>query len=343
MKFVWLVFSLFFSCLSANEVTLHSSFETLSGKHLGWDYVDSVFDLEQIAFYQSIYEKQKHKQFLPPIKQTKIPKIFHFVWLGPKNFPISSVENIRSWMKFHPDWTFKFWTDRPRIPPVSNMQVYLIDQFPFQKLKTLFDQSDNWGEKSDLLRYEILKQEGGVYVDHDMVCLKNYDSLVSHYDFFVGLSTSHPKIDRFTFTAINCHFAAKPQHPVIEKTIEEILQLTPISRKNFPTNREKQVMHSSYIALTRALSEGLNQSENTDIVFPNCYFLALGKLPNFYARHTYSGFWRDTILGETPHQQSLTKKLKGIESSLRRQVWISLGVLFCILMIGYGFYRWKKN
>lgn len=343
MKFLWILLLCGAQCIFAQEITLKSSFDTLLGKELGWDYVDQEADLKQVDFYRTIYEKQKDKQFLPPTQQTKIPKVFHFIWLGPKNFPKSSVENVRSWLKYHPEWKFKFWTDRPRIPPVSNMEVCLIDTFPFQKLKSLFENTNNWGEKSDLLRYEILMQEGGVYVDHDMVCLKNYNSLVSYYDFFVGLSTSHPKIDGFTFSAINCHFAAKPQHPVIQHAMDETIRLTPISHKNFPTNREKQVMNSSYIAMTRALFKGLDQEGNADIVFPNCYFLALGDLPNFYAKHIYSGAWRDELFGETMSEQALTKRLNHIEKNFRKQVWMSLGLSLCLLLTGYGMYRWKKN
>lgn len=342
MKYLRFIFFSWVLCGFSQELTLNSSFEMLTGQHLGWEYVDEQSDLEQIAYYKKIYEEKKHLQFLPEKKETKIPKVLHFIWLGPKNFPQSSVKNVRSWLANHPDWTCKFWTDRPRIAPAAGIQVYLIDQFPFQYLKEIYEESDNWGEKSDLLRYEILLQEGGVYVDHDMVCLKPYDQLVSHYDFFSGLSTSHPKIDGFTFTAINCHFGAKPNHPTIRKVIEETLRLQPKAIEAFPTNREKQVMHSSYIAFTHALQSSLNKQGYDDIVFPNCYFLALGELPNFYAKHTYAGFWRDGLSGETPKEQRFSKELKNIERSLRQSLGM-LALLFALLFfMGFVIYKRRK-
>lgn len=36
-----------------------------------------------------------------------------------------------------------------------------------------FDGASNWGEKSDIARYEILHRFGGVYVDTDYVCVRS--------------------------------------------------------------------------------------------------------------------------------------------------------------------------
>src|SRR3990167_7447247 len=315
------------------SLTLVSDFSLLSGKHQGWLYADQKKDLEEISFYQTVYEKHKRLQFLPSVENPRIPKVFHFIWLGPKNFPRSSVENARSWVANNPDWTFKFWTDRPRIAPVSNMEVIQIDQFPFQYLKKMYDASDNWGEMSDLLRYEILLREGGVYVDHDMACLRPYDKLVSHYDFFAGLSTSHPRVDGFSFTAINCHFASMPNHPIIRATIDQTIRLHEKALLAFPMNREKQVINSSYVAFTHAILEKLYQLGNRDIVFPNCYFLALGDLPNFYARHTYAGFWRDPGAHETPKQAKVIQEFKQIESSLLTHKWVQIGAIFVLIIL----------
>jgi mannosyltransferase OCH1-like enzyme len=44
--------------------------------------------------------------------------------------------------------------------------------------KKLFDSQGNVGARSDVLRYLILKEFGGVYVDMDCHCLKNIDELL---------------------------------------------------------------------------------------------------------------------------------------------------------------------
>ena len=84
----------------------------------------------------------------------RVSKVIHFIWVGPKPFPRDSVENVRSWIAKHPDWTFKFWTDRDRPLPHKQMQLVRIQDHQFIKLYDCYKKSDNYGE-IDVLRYEI--------------------------------------------------------------------------------------------------------------------------------------------------------------------------------------------
>src|SRR4029078_2446346 len=95
----------------------------------------------------------------------KIPPTVHFIWLGPKHFPPESVDNVRMWIAKNPGWKVKFWTDRKREAPCQGMEIAYVADFAFHCLEKCYRDSENWGEKSDILRYEILFQEGGVYVD----------------------------------------------------------------------------------------------------------------------------------------------------------------------------------
>ena len=52
--------------------------------------------------------------------------------------------------------------------------------------RIIYDSITNLGQKSDYLRYHILNQFGGIYVDTDFECLKSFDSL-SYVDFLVGV------------------------------------------------------------------------------------------------------------------------------------------------------------
>lgn len=44
-------------------------------------------------------------------------------------------------------------------------------------IQKAFDAATNFGEKSDILRYEILEKHGGVYADVDVACVQAFDSL----------------------------------------------------------------------------------------------------------------------------------------------------------------------
>src|SRR5690606_14750040 len=123
-------------------------------------------DLENLQFYKSLFFKNRAP--LPEIRQ-KIPKVIHFIWLGQRPFPESSKKNLLSWRNLHPDWIMKFWTDSSEMKtPISGMEPHSVSCIPLSKLGHLITQTSNYGELSDLFRYEILFHEGGIYADHDV-------------------------------------------------------------------------------------------------------------------------------------------------------------------------------
>lgn len=103
----------------------------------------------------------------------RIPKKIHQIWLGGK-LPDRFKAWCETWQQFHPAWEYKLWTDED----IPNLEI---------TKKEMFDTSTNNGMKSDILRYEILRQQGGMYVDTDFECLKPFDDLL-YLRFFVGIS-----------------------------------------------------------------------------------------------------------------------------------------------------------
>ena len=58
-----------------------------------------------------------------------VPKIIHFIWIGPRAFPKNSIDNLKSWKQYHPHWKFYFWTDSKDRPlPMSGMERRLIQE-----------------------------------------------------------------------------------------------------------------------------------------------------------------------------------------------------------------------
>lgn len=103
-----------------------------------------------------------------------IPKIIHHVWPDTKPIPQKFITFMNTFKDKHPDFKFYLW-DLNNLPSDTSQHVLDI-------LK-----NDNYGYaiKADILRLEILRLYGGVYVDTDMECLKPlYDFL--DYDFFIG-------------------------------------------------------------------------------------------------------------------------------------------------------------
>ncbi len=304
------------------------SFEEWMGKGTPhWDHLQQEADLADLKVYQALYEKNE-KWLGELAKQIKIPHVIHFIWLGPRPFPPESVENVRTWLAAHPDWTVKFWTDRERIPPCSGMQRCFVQDFPFLRLKDRYEQSQNYGEKSDILRYEILFQEGGVYVDHDANCLKPFGDLHGAYDFYCGLETPHPPFVERNLTCGNGVIGSRPGHPSIGKVIELIDERWnargELFRGKDGFSRTQLVMQRTYIALTDALRGTIDREGNVDIVLPAAYFFSKKGIPSLYSHHFYANAWADEGAKRSPFEKEIEKKLEKIEQKSRNLQWLCL-------------------
>lgn len=108
-----------------------------------------------------------------------IPKIIHLVWFGgdrPKKFDylVNEIQRINHDYKIHE------WND-------NNINFNLINS-------KLFSECQNLGAKSDIFRFEVLNEYGGIYMDYDFIQIKNFDDLLD-YEFFLGTSNCCPDED----------------------------------------------------------------------------------------------------------------------------------------------------
>lgn len=134
----------------------------------------------------------------------KIPHKIHQIWLGSK-LPDAYRKFTDSWQKYHPTWEYKLWTDDD------------VKEFGLQNEKFYY-QSKNFGQKSDILRYEILNRFGGLYVDTDFECLKPFNDLM-YLNFFTGLGYSR---EFELYPALIC---CVPNHLVVQRCINDMTRL----------------------------------------------------------------------------------------------------------------------
>lgn len=320
--------------------------ELMGSKTKHWSYVEREEDRLFLQMCKEAYEKSVN-EVQPRRLSVKIPKTIHFIWLGPKPFPPESVENVRTWIANHPDWTVKFWTDRDRPTPCKGMEKILVKDFPFTKLERCFVSSQNYGEKSDILRYEILYQEGGVYADHDANSLQSFLPLHASYDFYCGLETPHEPFVGQSVTCGNGVIGARAGHPAVKRVIELIDKHWEALGKKYrgrdSYSRTEVVMQRTYIALTDALKEGaLNQQGNCDIVLPAAYFFSKSGIPSLYSKHFYATAWADSKLKKSESEKLLQKKLDKIQQKSKNIHWFALGLL---LMAGLLIFTpfWRKK
>ena len=115
----------------------------------------------------------KNKEIISNTCIGKIPKNFHFIWIGNNQIPAIYIQYIQSWMTHHKEWNFYLWND-DNIPSLVN--------------QSLFDHVSTFAQKADILRYEILYQYGGIYVDCDFLCIKNIEPLLNTIECIHGFS-----------------------------------------------------------------------------------------------------------------------------------------------------------
>lgn len=96
-----------------------------------------------------------------------IPKIIHYCWFGNTQKSSEILDCIESWRKNCPDFEIKEW----------NEGNFPIDNFPFAK--KMHDEK-KWAFVADYARLHILEEQGGFYLDTDMLLLKSLEPLTHH-------------------------------------------------------------------------------------------------------------------------------------------------------------------
>lgn len=139
-------------------------------------------------------------------EEFRIPRIVHQIWLG-SPVPKCYFAWMKSWVELL-GWEYKLWGDEE----VSSFLLYN---------QELYNRSTSYGEKTDIIRLELLLHYGGLYVDVDFECLNGaiFEELGKSFDFYVGFEP----IEHGTINGIpkicNALIAASPYHPLIKNLI----------------------------------------------------------------------------------------------------------------------------
>lgn len=102
----------------------------------------------------------------PSVVTTKIPKKLHHIWVGPKNPPL---EWMQTWRDKNPDWEYTLW---------DNEKVFG-RTWRNQKHVDFYREKGIWHGVADVVRYEILHEQGGFMPGADSVCENSIDDLFS--------------------------------------------------------------------------------------------------------------------------------------------------------------------
>lgn len=208
----------------------------------------------------------------------KIPKIIHQIWIGPKPPP----KFMNSWKKHHPEYQHILWDNEiiKEMFPLVNQHLY--DQYNNERANV-------WNGRSNLLRLEILKRFGGIYIDADCHCLRPMEGNFLNDDFFAVYANEKARKGIIANGVIGC----VPEHPII---IECISRLKKQKKLQQPSH-----LFSGPTFLTRVIGE----LKTPATILPSYYFY-----PHFY-RDGINAHYEGDFKPFSDHKWGTTKNLYG--------------------------------
>jgi len=188
--------------------------------------------------------------------EEKIPRIIHQIWIGGP-LPDAFKDLCESWKFYHTSrgWLYKLWTDED----VEHMTLHN---------QRFFDETESPGVRSDLMKWEIIYNFGGFYLDVDFECLKPLDPLLV-YDFVTAIQP----LDGFFVQLGAAFYGARPHHPILAHCIETVKDNW--HHKGAPTKTGPIPFSKSFFAVA-------GRDGNIDIALPASYAYPLGAQEKVY-------------------------------------------------------------
>ncbi len=258
--------------------------------------------LHHETYVSASIQRQFFAQYRPRIRhnthstKSHLPHIIHFIWVSsnlqaPEHLPKRVVENIQGWAKLNPNVRVMLWTN-------ESIRTY------FPKLVPTFKRIDAPALIADVMRYKILDQYGGLYLDTDIEALKPVAKLFDiHSGFTVCEDTGTPKptqsspselFETHCVRACNAVIAS-PQHaPFIHESFKHAWR----NVKSQPHIKKLKVAIAGPTLFSRYVFAHdikiLQQGTFYPCLWDNtgqCQHQRLKSLPKVYANHTWQGSW----------------------------------------------------
>lgn len=215
-----------------------------------------------------------------------IPKIIHYCWFGGNPLPDSVQKCIKSWKKFLPDYEIKEWNE-------SNFDVNMI---PFTREAYA---AKKYAFVSDVARFFILYNEGGLYFDTDVEVVSSLDDILAH-GAYMGVEVPSKE---GSMPAVNpgLGLAAEAGNKVLRSVLDHY------QTQHFLDENGQQIPGTVVSHTTEVLAKEYGLQPNNEIqsldgvtIYPQDFFNpfndatgVLNKTKNTRSIHWYSKTWID--------------------------------------------------
>ncbi|MES2622909.1 MAG: glycosyltransferase [Patescibacteria group bacterium] len=195
-----------------------------------------------------------------------IPKIIHYIWLGPNDKPKSFDSVLEGWKTHGKGFEIREWNEKDA------------EEFDLPDYYHRAIADKKWAFASDVLRVHILYRYGGFYFDTDQVLIRDIPESFLQYAFFTAYF--HEVTTYFGFQYVGTAMGSS----IMQKIIQFYAA--------FETQKDKPM---EYIIINKILSDLLNAeiaadadfyAKNNIHIFPQEYFYPLN--PEDFNDDTYS-------------------------------------------------------
>ena len=248
-----------------------------------------------------------------------IPKIVHYTWFSGEEMPQRIKDCMASWQRWLPDYEFRLW-DREALEGIDS--IFLKEALSVKK----------WAYAADYVRLYALYNEGGIYLDTDVIVFKPFDELLGNRS-FIG------KEDALQITPLECKWVqylsshcmgAEPQAEFVKDClkyyegrhfIQSYDESLPQSlRYNYVILPFVQavVAHQDYGYDWRPKVQTIQYGKSGLVIYPTDYFCGHSYLSCSFCQHLALGSWREDYVQDREKIPFLVKWKRRIVRKIKR-------------------------
>lgn len=206
-----------------------------------------------------------------------IPKKIHYCWFGSNAIPEKDINNIETWKKYCPDYEIIRWSE---------------ENYDVTKNKYMYDAYLNrkMGFVPDYARFDIIYNEGGIYLDTDVEIVKPLDDLISN-EAYLG-------IEEGAFVNGGIGFGAEAHNEIIKGLRDMYDNLSFINEDGSLNLTPSPYFITDFLVSKGYVRKNCKQNIEGVTVYPSDYFspksFSTGKInctSNTYTIHHYNATW----------------------------------------------------